>query len=125
MSLALQSYTGIYRHPAYGSIEIATDGANALTGRIHDIAFPLHHVGGDVWEVTEVRWPLRKGLRVRFRIGPSGWVEELTTPLADGPTYRHNPGDLTFARLPAGRPGPRSTTDSINRMGSEDAERHR
>ncbi len=125
MNLALQSYTGIYRHPAYGSIEIATDGANALTGRIHDIVFPLRHVGGDVWEVAEVRWPLRKGLRVRFRIGPSGWVEELTTPLADGPTYLHNPGDLTFARLPTGRPGPKSTADSINRMGSKDAERHR
>ncbi len=125
MNLALQSYTGIYRHPAYGSIEIATDGANSLTGRIHGIAFPLRHVGRDVWEVAEVRWPLRKGLLVHFRIGPSGRVTELTTPLADGPTYRHNPGDLTFARLPAGRPSPRSTTESINRMGSEDAERHR
>lgn len=125
MSLALQSYTGIYRHPAYGSIKITTDGANALTGRIHDIAFPLRHVGGNVWEVAEVRWPLRKGLRVRFHIGPSDRIKALTTPLADGPTYRHNPGDLTFARLPTDRPGPKSTADSINRMGSKDAERHR
>jgi hypothetical protein len=126
MSLALQSYTGVYRHPAYGSIEIkiATGGANALNGQIHDIAFPLHHVGGDEWEVSEVRWPLRKGLRMRFRIAPSGRIEDLTTPLADGPTYLHNPGDLTFTHLPANRPGPNSTTDSINRIGSEDAKHH-
>ena len=62
MSPALRSYTGIYHHPANGSIVIATDGTNALTGRIHGIAFPLHHVRGDVREVTEVRWPLRKRL---------------------------------------------------------------
>ena len=125
MSLALHSYTGIYRHSAYGSIAIATDGAHALTGRIHDIAFPLHHVGGNVWEVAEVRWPLRKGLRLRFRIGPSSRVEELTTPLADGPTYRHNPGDLTFVRLPAGHRGPKSMTDGIKRIRREDGKRHR
>ena len=126
MSLAIQSYAGVYRHPAYGSIgiEIATDGANALTGQLHDVAFPLHHVGGDIWEVAEVRWPLRKGLRVYFGIAPSGRVEHLRTPLADGPTYLHNPGDLTFSRLPAHRPGPKSATDSINRMGSEDAKNH-
>lgn len=125
MTLALDSYAGIYGHRAYGSIEIATHGATALTGRLHDIVFPLRHVGGDVWEVAEVRWPFRRGLRVRFRIDPPGRVAALATPLADGPTYRHNPGDLTFARLPAGRSDPSSTTNSINRRESENAERHR
>ncbi len=104
MTLALESYAGIYTHPAYGSIEIATDGTGALKGRIHDIAFPLRHVAGDAWQVTEVRWPLREGLRMEFRVDPSGRVSALATPLADGPTYRHNPGDLIFVRDPPDRP---------------------
>jgi hypothetical protein len=109
MTLALESYAGVYSHPAYGSIDIATDGAGALKGRIHGIVFPLRHVGGDAWQVTEVRWPFREGLRMEFRINSSGRVSALATPLADGPTYRHNPGDLIFirARPARRRPMPR------------------
>ena len=126
MTLAIEAYAGVYEHRAYGSIEIATAGATTLTGRIHGIVFPLRHVGADEWEVAEIRWPLRKGLRLRFRIDPSGRVAALATPLADGPRYRHNPGDLTFVRLPAGRTDPTSTTNSINRTGSDNADqRHR
>ncbi len=138
MTLAVAAYAGVYTHPAYGSIEISTAGATALAGRLHGIAFPLRHVGGDVWEVAKMRWPLRQGLRMRFRIGPvrigpirigpdrigpdrigpdrigpdrigpdrigrARRVEALATPLADGPTYRHNPGDLVFSRDRPGR----------------------
>lgn len=124
MTLDSESYAGFYRHPAYGTIEISGAGA-ALRGRLHDITFPLRHVGGDEWEVAELCWPLRMGLRMRFRIGPSGTVQALATPLADGPTYRHNPGDLVFVRLPARPLDPNSPTGASDQRGGEDAERHR
>jgi CubicO group peptidase (beta-lactamase class C family) len=121
-SLALASYAGTYAHPAYGAIEIEIGRGHALAGRLHGIAFALEHVGGDVWEVPEVRWPLRKGLRMRFHVAPPGRITHLATPLADGPTYAHNPGDLVFNRLPGGRVGPSSESEDINGTESGDVQ---
>jgi hypothetical protein len=62
---------------------------------------------------------------MRFSIGPTGSVEALATPLADGPTYHHNPGDLIFVRLPAGKPGPSSPDERSNRTGDHDGQQQR
>ena len=35
-----------------------------------------------------------------FRADTAGRVEALATPIADGPTYRFNPGEMVFARPP-------------------------
>ena len=120
-----QAHAGVYRHPAYGSIRVTSDGAAGLTGRLHGITFTLRYVGDDDWEVAETSWPFRAGLRVRFRRGPGGRIVSLATPLADGPTYRHNPGDLEFVRLSPGTPDPSSVKDRIDRTGGEDAQHHR
>lgn len=101
----LAAYAGIYEHPAYGRIRIARTGSG-LAGRFHRIAFALRHLTGDVWEVLETAWPLRKGLRLAFRTDAAGRVERLETPLADGPSYPYKVGDVTFRRVadaPAGR----------------------
>ena len=122
---AARSYAGVYRHPAYGSIRVTDDGAANLMGRLHDIPFALRYVADDTWEVAETSWPLRAGLRVRFRRGPEGRIVSLAAALADGPTYRHNPGDLVFVRLSPGAPDPSSGGNRINGTGGEDAQRHR
>ena len=36
---------------------------------------------------------------MRFVPGRNGRAERIATPLADGPTYRHNPGEIMFRRI--------------------------
>ena len=95
----LSAYEGRYAHPAYGVIALeARDGA--LAGRFNDIGFVLHHHDGETWRVPETFWPLREGLEMTFRADKAGRVQTLATPIADGPTYRFNPGEMIFARTP-------------------------
>ena len=95
----LSAYAGRYAHPAYGVITLeARDGA--LAGRFNDIGFALQHHDGETWRVPETFWPLREGLEMKFRADTAGRVEALATPIADGPTYRFNPGEMIFARTP-------------------------
>ncbi|MEM7223241.1 MAG: serine hydrolase [Pseudomonadota bacterium] len=90
----LAAYAGRYRHPAYGTMEIAPepDGPR-LQGRLHGIDFLLVPRGGDLWQVAETVWPLRAGLEMRFE------GDTLLTPLADVPSDALNPGDLVFRRI--------------------------
>jgi CubicO group peptidase (beta-lactamase class C family) len=95
----LAAYAGRYRHPAYGELRIeARDGA--LAGRFNDIGFALMPWDGDTWRVPETAWPLREGLKMTFLDNGQGEVDRLATPIADGPTYRFNPGDMIFRRRP-------------------------
>jgi hypothetical protein len=98
-SYDLAAYGGRYQHPAYGMITIeARDGT--LAGRFNQIDFQLVHHDGDAWQVLETAWPLREGLKMSFVAETYGAVERLVTPIADGPTYRYNPGDMVFERQP-------------------------
>ncbi len=93
------SYAGDYHNPAYGRITIRPTGDGRLNGKLHDIRFTLVHRAGDVWAVPETAWPLREGLEFGFRIGARGIADRLSTPLADGPTYRLQAGDIVFTRV--------------------------
>lgn len=97
----MSRYVGTYEHPAYGSIMI-TKGIDEvdLQGFFHDIPFHLVHIGKEQWQVWETAWPLRRGLIMSFKSNKSGVVDRLETPIADGPTYRFNPGPMVFKRQP-------------------------
>jgi len=99
------AYAGDYQHPAYGRLAIraAPGGQGAgvtLDGELHGIRFTLIHTDGDTWRVAETAWPLRAGLRFRFRFDGGARAVALATPLADGPTYRLRAGDMVFTRVP-------------------------
>jgi len=44
------------------------------------------------WRVPDTVWPLRKELKMNFHFDGKGKAVRLTTPLADGPTYRLQAG---------------------------------
>lgn len=98
-SWPLAAVAGRYQHPAYGVIRIELK-AGALSGRFNDIGFELVHHDGDTWQVPETFWPLREALEMTFQAGKNGAPARLVTPIADGPTYRYNPGDMVFERQP-------------------------
>jgi hypothetical protein len=60
----------------------------------------LEHHDSETWRVPETAWPLREGLEMTFLADAAGRVDRLATPIADGPRYRFNPGDMVFARRP-------------------------
>jgi CubicO group peptidase (beta-lactamase class C family) len=97
--LPMGSYGGAYDHPAYGRMKINIADGTTLTGRFHALSLVLQYVGTSKWRLTETQWPLREGLIFRFKAGPAGKIVGLATSLADGPTYRHNPGELYFDRV--------------------------
>jgi len=91
-------YTGSFDHPAYGRAEVVIRQDGGLTLRMHGQATPLLPCGGDVWMVGETAWPIREGLPLRFVRDAEGRVEAMSAAIADSPTYRLNPGPLTFRR---------------------------
>lgn len=95
----LDAYAGRYVHPAYGVITIEQRG-DGLAGWFNDIGFALAHHDGETWRVPETAWPLREGLEMTFLTDAAGRVDRLATPIADGPTYRFNPGEMIFLRKP-------------------------
>ena len=72
----------------------------SLSGSFHGQHLLLAYAGGDNWRLTETRWPLREGLIFAFSGFSGRGFGRLATPLADGPTYRHNAGPLIFTRTP-------------------------
>ena len=98
-AFALPAYGGSYEHPAYGVIRISV-GQEGLVGRFNHIGFRLAHLDGETWQVPETAWPLREGLAMTFLRDGEGRIDRLATPIADGPTYRFNPGDMIFRRFP-------------------------
>jgi hypothetical protein len=80
-------------------MEIRRGAETGLIGRFHALSFGLEPAGAGNWRLTETHWPLRKGLIFRFESAPGGKIVRLATKLADGPTYRHNPGELMFERV--------------------------
>ncbi len=96
-------YTGSFDHAAYGRLEFRTAGSGQLAGRFHGRDFRLDYAGQDRWRLTETHWPLREGLVFAFEDPVAGapGVERfarVSAPLADGPTYRHNAGPISFDR---------------------------
>jgi CubicO group peptidase (beta-lactamase class C family) len=94
-----EAYAGEYTHPAYGTIEIrpSADGRR-IVGRFHWRLLELDYLGNDRWRLARTQWPLREGLVLAFAKLREGRFGQLSTPLADGPTYRHNAGPLEFYR---------------------------
>ncbi len=99
-SYAASAYAGTYRHPAYGAIVVSVLGTDRLAGRMHGRAFALERWGALRWRLTETHWPLREGLIFDFTPGDGSAMRSLAAAIADGPTYRHNPGPLHFERIP-------------------------
>lgn len=93
-------YAGSYAHPAYGHIDFQPAEKDGLTGKFHGRSFRLEYAGQDRWRLTETHWPLREGLVFAFEELAAGHFTRLSTPLADGPTYRHKAGPITFRRAP-------------------------
>lgn len=91
----IAAYTGVFDNPAYGRIEIRTKG-DGLEGALRHLRFALVHDKDDSWLVPDTVWPLRKGLKMTFHFDGGSKAVRLTTPLADGPTYRLQAGDITF-----------------------------
>ena len=91
----ITAYTGVFDNPAYGRMEIRTAG-KGLEGALHHLRFALVHDKDDGWLVPDTVWPLRKGLKMTFHFDGGSKAVRLTTPLADGPTYRLQAGDITF-----------------------------
>lgn len=89
------AYTGAFDNPAYGRLEIRAAG-KGLEGALHHLRFALVHDRDDSWLVPDTVWPLRKGLKMNFHFDGGGTAVRLTTPLADGPTYRLPAGDIVF-----------------------------
>lgn len=92
------AYAGAFDHPAYGRAEIVLRREGGLMLRMHGQATPLLPCGDDMWMAAETAWPIREGLPVRFARDAEGRVEAMTAAVADGPTYRLNPGPLVFRR---------------------------
>lgn len=92
-------YAGDYTHPAYGviSIQPSADGRR-IVGRFHWRLLELEYMGADSWRLVRTQWPLREGLVLSFSKLEGGRFGQISTPLADGPTYRHNAGPLEFVR---------------------------
>ena len=98
--IAASKFAGTYVHPAYGPITFAPIGAHRLAGRMHGRDFVLERWGRCRWRLTETHWPLREGLIFEFVAGEGTKMGSVSAPIADGPTYRHNPGPLRFDRIP-------------------------
>lgn len=92
------AYEGTYDHPGYGPIQIWAEGS-LLLGRFHYKVFPMERVKDDLWRAADTVWPIRGGLRIRFKPGPKGRMASLLTPIADGPSYRYKVGDIEFRRI--------------------------
>lgn len=93
-----KAYEGIYDHPGYGPIQIWAEGS-LLIGRFHYKIFPMERVKDDLWQAADTVWPIREGLRIRFKPGRKGRMASLLTPIADGPTYRYKVGNIEFRRI--------------------------
>ena len=94
------AYAGVYRHPAYGTFQISVAvGHQTLAGDFHGRNIVLDYAGKDSWRLRETEWPLREGLIFRFLELDDGKFQSFATPLADGPTYRHNAGPMVFKRV--------------------------
>lgn len=98
------AFSGSYVNPSYGDIsfEPGTD-PGTLTGHFHGRTFTLDYAGNDAWRLGDTDWPLRRGLLFSFSRLASGRFDRMTTPLADGPTYRHEAGPLAFDRTASPR----------------------
>ncbi len=94
----LTAYAGVFGNPAYGRMEIRANADGGLDGRLHKVRFRLVYDAGDTWLVAETAWPLRKGLRFTFHFDGTDKAARLATPLADGPTYRLQAGNIVFTR---------------------------
>lgn len=96
---ATDAYTGTFAHPAYGTISFsAASDSPHLFGHFHGRKLTFDYAGQDRWRLTETHWPLREGLLFTYGGLSDTEFGSVSTPLADGPTYRHNAGPLVFVR---------------------------
>lgn len=86
-SHSLDDYTGVYRHPGYGQIEIQRD-VGGLVLRRGGLVLPLQHWHFDAWVASEsdnalVRsgFAFNWGSRVLFETNPDGQIGRVTVQL--------------------------------------------
>lgn len=94
------AFTGAFEHAAYGLLRFQQAESGQISGVFHGRLLGLDYAGGDRWRLTETRWPLREGLIFSFEDLANDRFTQVSAPLADGPTYRHNAGPITFERVP-------------------------
>lgn len=90
-SHALESYTGDFGHPGYGTLSIALDGEQ-LAATYNGLTFPLTHYHYDVFELNFELFEMR--MKARFSTNVQGDIEAVAVPLE--PTVP----EIVFTRLP-------------------------
>jgi len=75
----LESYTGEYQHPAYGTIEISLI-SSGLKGVIHGINFDIEHYHYDIFEGSN---EIIGKVKFKFSTNMKGEIDELSVPLED------------------------------------------
>lgn len=94
-SHALGDYSGIYEHPAYGTIMVSLDG-DGLKVEYHQRIFVLDHYHYEVFRMRN-DW-MGAEYKVEFDTGLKGDIVSLSVPFE--PTVK----DIIFARKPAASP---------------------
>jgi CubicO group peptidase (beta-lactamase class C family) len=80
LSHDLEAYVGNYSHPAYGVVNIESNG-DGLAATFNDMAVQLKHFHYDVFEIAEDPMVPVSGVKVMFRYDRQGDIEELHVPL--------------------------------------------
>ncbi len=90
-SHALSDYPGLYKHPAYGAVEIKPDGEGLGIG-FHGFTSPLHHFHYDVFETPPDKLNNLERRKVRFETDWSGEIASLQI------AFEPQVADIVFAR---------------------------
>lgn len=97
-SRPLGDYVGVYRHPAYGRLEVTLDD-DGLAGTFHGIAGRLHHSRGDLFLFELPRTVIAPSFMIGFAVDETGQVTAAWSPL------QRDLEPVVFAREPSS-PGP-------------------
>ncbi len=91
-SHSLETYTGDYTHPGYGTISVELDDGNQLKATYNSMVLPLRHYHYDIFELEIERFEMR--VKVSFLTNVKGDIDTLIAPLE--PTAN----DIVFRRAP-------------------------
>lgn len=81
-SHTLESYTGEFEHPAYGTIEILLND-DKFTIKYHTMTFGLNHYHYDIFDVSDKNG-IVENIKITFYTNQKGEIDKLSVPLQDG-----------------------------------------
>ena len=87
-SHSAEAYSGVYTHPAYGSITLEARGESDYVGAFHGLSFRLQHYHYDVFEGTGTF----DQSKFEFKIDPQGAIDRVVVGIA-------NAGDIAFKKV--------------------------